>query len=48
MDSFSRWVCARHYDHFDISSIIIPGMLQYFDLKDIDRWTADRLAVSGE
>jgi len=22
-------------------SIIIPGMLKYFDLPDLDRWTSD-------
>lgn len=42
MDSISGWVSARHYDHYDISSVLLPGMLKYFDLPDIDRWNADR------
>ena len=41
MTSFSEWVGARHYDSYDIMSVIIPGMLKYFDLPDLDRWTSE-------
>jgi hypothetical protein len=40
--SYSEWVKARYYDQYDISSIIIPGMLKYFDLPDLDRWIKER------
>jgi Acetyl xylan esterase (AXE1). len=40
MDSFASWVGARHYDDYDIMSIVLPGVLKYFDLPDIDRWIA--------
>jgi cephalosporin-C deacetylase-like acetyl esterase len=29
------WVRSRHYDHRDIFSVILPGMLQYFDFDDL-------------
>jgi len=40
MASVSEWVAARHYDSHDISSVILPGMLRYFDLPDLRRWCA--------
>lgn len=39
MASFSEWAGARHYDNYDIMSVILPGMLKFFDLPDLDRWT---------
>jgi hypothetical protein len=38
MGSYASWVGAHHYDHYDIFSIILPGLLQYFDLPDIEQW----------
>lgn len=39
MKSFAEFVRARYYDRYDISSVILPGVLKYFDLPDIERWT---------
>jgi len=38
MGSYAAWVGARHYDCYDISSVILPDVLKYFDLPDLDRW----------
>lgn len=38
MHSVADWVRMRHYDEYDISSIIIPEMLTYLDLPDLKRW----------
>lgn len=38
IESFSALVRSRYYNHYDIMSIILPGMLKYFDLPDIYRW----------
>lgn len=35
--TFADLVRARHYDSFDIKSVILRGVLNYFDLKDIRR-----------
>ncbi len=35
MGSYSSWVSARHYDHYDIMSVNFPGMLNYLDLPDL-------------
>ena len=32
------WVRERYYDDCDVIGHIIPGMLHYFDLPDLDRW----------
>jgi hypothetical protein len=34
--SYAEWVAARHYDAHDIKSLILRGMLQYFDLPEIE------------
>lgn len=34
---------ARYYDSYDIKSIILPGVLRYFDLPDLRRWLGDRI-----
>ena len=36
IDSFNGLVTSRHYDTKDIMSIIVPGILKYFDLPDIN------------
>ncbi len=35
MGSMKSWIGARHYDSHDIMSIVLPGMLKYFDLPDL-------------
>ncbi|NLO35470.1 MAG: hypothetical protein GX112_03850 [Clostridiaceae bacterium] len=39
-------VTERYYDDERVRSLIIPGLLQFADLPDLDRWLADRLAIS--
>ncbi|GGD82959.1 alpha/beta hydrolase family protein [Paenibacillus nasutitermitis] len=34
----SAWVSAALYEEEDAMSYILPGMLNYFDLADLDRW----------
>lgn len=41
MASFSEWIGSRYYNNFNIMSLIVPGMLQYFDLPDINLWLAE-------
>ncbi|NSW89118.1 MAG: acetylxylan esterase [Firmicutes bacterium] len=45
--SFTSLVKSRYYDRYDIMSIILPGMLKYFDLPDIDRWVKERKLKKG-
>lgn len=40
--SMADIVKASYFNSTDIYSILLPGMLKYFDLPDIDRWNADR------
>jgi hypothetical protein len=42
MSSYAEWVGARHYDSFDIKSIVIPGLLKYMDLPDVDSWARSK------
>lgn len=44
IESYAELVTSRYYDQYDVISIIIPGILKYFDLPDIERWTGIRLA----
>jgi hypothetical protein len=37
MGSYAEWVKQRHFDSHDIRSVILPGMLQHFDLPDLER-----------
>lgn len=37
IESFTKFVRSRHYDRYDIASIIFPGILKYFDLPDINK-----------
>lgn len=38
MGSYADWAGSRHYDSEDIRSIVFPGILQHFDLPDLERW----------
>jgi hypothetical protein len=42
MDSFTEWVGARYYDQSDIMSVILPAILTYFDLPDLEQWTQEK------
>ncbi len=42
MGSYAAWAGARHYDSYDIHSVILPEALKYFDLPDLERWTSGR------
>ena len=42
--SFDGWIRPRCYDERDAKELILPGMLEYFDLPDIDRWLNVRRA----
>jgi cephalosporin-C deacetylase-like acetyl esterase len=35
MQSVTEWVKARHYNNYDISGVVLPGMLRHFDLPDL-------------
>lgn len=43
IENFCSIVNARYYDSYDIHSIIIPGILQYFDLPDVRKWIKNKL-----
>lgn len=36
--SYASWVKARYYDPEDVMSILIPGILRYFDIPDLNNW----------
>lgn len=36
--SLQELAAARYYDEYDIKSVIIPGILKYFDLPELDQW----------
>ena len=36
--SYAEWVKSRHYESRDVQSIVLPGMLKYCDLPDLERW----------
>jgi len=38
MESTAQWVKSRYYNHFDIMSVVLPGMLKYFDTSDLEKW----------
>ncbi|MFC5653321.1 alpha/beta hydrolase [Paenibacillus solisilvae] len=38
LGSVADWVRSRHYDTHDIMSVVLPGMLHYFDLPDLVKW----------
>ncbi|GAA3405967.1 alpha/beta hydrolase [Paenibacillus hodogayensis] len=37
-DNVADWVRSRHYEPHDLLGILLPGMLQRFDLPDLRRW----------
>lgn len=39
--SYTKLVSSRYYDIYDVISVIIPEILNYFDLPDIEGWTKD-------
>lgn len=41
MPSLEEWAGRREYDMTDSQSFIIPGMLRYFDLPDMDGWLSE-------
>jgi hypothetical protein len=42
MNSISDWIKEPFYDETDSLSFILPEMLRYFDLADMDRWLAEK------
>ncbi|MHB9140107.1 MAG: alpha/beta hydrolase family protein, partial [Victivallaceae bacterium] len=38
LPGYADLACARHYDDFDVNSIIFRGVLKYCDLPDIRKW----------
>ncbi len=38
LSSYADWVTARHYDWHDLRSVILPGVLRYFDLPEPAQW----------
>lgn len=40
LGSYADLVSSRHYDSYDIRSVILPGILRLFDLPDLQRWRA--------
>ena len=36
--NYADWVKSRHYNNWDIRSIIIPDLLKYMDISDIENW----------
>lgn len=42
MNSISDWIKEPFYDETDSLSFILPEMLRYFDLPDMDRWLAEK------
>ena len=42
LTSFEAWIRPRCFDDRDAKELILPGVLEYFDLPDIDRWLGAR------
>jgi hypothetical protein len=42
MGGYSSWIISRHYDSYDVRSLIIPGMLEYCDLPELKAWSRKR------
>ena len=38
LKSYANFVCSRHYDDYDINSVILPGILHYCDLPELRKW----------
>ena len=43
LSGYAELACARHYDDYDINSIIFHGILKYCDLPDLRKWLGKRL-----
>ncbi len=41
ISSFAEFISSRHYDDYDISSVVLPGIQHYCDLPDIRNWKDD-------
>nr|WP_231571609.1 hypothetical protein [Paenibacillus sp. VKM B-2647] len=48
MGSVAAWIRARYYEQHDIMSVVLPGMLKYFDLPDLERWIAQDRQLDHE
>lgn len=50
MNSLADWIREPYYDETDSLSFLIPAMLRYFDLPDMDRWLEEegRLSASDD
>ncbi|MFC3767649.1 alpha/beta hydrolase [Paenibacillus sp. GCM10012303] len=42
ISSIADFVRSREYDPLDSEGIILPGILRYFDMPDIERWRSGR------
>ena len=42
LTSFEAWIRPRRFDDRAAKELILPGVLEYFDLPDIDRWLGAR------
>jgi len=42
LGSYAEWVRSRHYDEYDIFGVILPGVLNHFDLPDLAVWMGER------
>jgi len=40
---FGDWIDSRYYNDHEIQSLLLPNVLTYFDLDDIDRWLGTKL-----
>jgi hypothetical protein len=40
--TFAELASSRHYDDGGAMRIVLPGLLKYFDLPDLDRWISDK------
>lgn len=46
IDSLGAWVRAETYPRNDVLSIVIPGMLAYFDLPELRTWRKEARSLS--
>jgi cephalosporin-C deacetylase-like acetyl esterase len=38
LDSVADWVKSRHFEEEDAMSVVLPGILKYFDLHELSDW----------
>ncbi len=43
MQSYADVVNLRHYEPHDVMSVVIPGVLNYFDIPELKKWMKDRV-----